>query len=146
MKLPVPARPLARPFTAALQRVLDRPADAVLRDYADFQVAWPRQLEAAQRGDPPPLTGVKVIDALAATMAAKAILGDNSLLAQIGDRLEGRPAVRSGESDVDEGAHAEMVANIEAAVRAMNRRPGDDARPIEVEQIDAKPIGVKVER
>ena len=64
MRLPIHSRPFALPFTKALQAQLDRPADAVLRDYADLQLAWVKAKAAAFRGDEPPLTGLKMIDAL----------------------------------------------------------------------------------
>jgi hypothetical protein len=69
-------------------------------------------------------------------------LGSDLMMAQVADRLEGRPAMRSGESDVDEAARAEQVRRIEEIVRLMNdrgsTRPGDNAREITV---DAAPSG-----
>ena len=137
MSLPVPVRPLARPFSAALQRALDRPADTVLRDYADLRIAWGRMHDAALRGDEPPLTGLKMIDALATACLARAALGSDTLMVQIADRLEGRPAPRSAEGDIDEASRAEMIAGIEAIVRQLNQRPvlarnGDEAKEVAV--------------
>jgi hypothetical protein len=138
MRLPIHSRPFALPFTKALQAQLDRPADAVLRDYADLQLAWVKAKAAAFRGDEPPLTGLKMIDALAVACLARAALGSDTLMGQVADRLEGRPAVRSGESDIDEATRHEMLASLEDIVREMNRRPGmerpsDAAKKIEVE-------------
>jgi hypothetical protein len=104
----------------------------VLRDYADLQVAWAKVRDAAVRGDEPPITGLEMVDALAVWALARAALGDDTMMVQVADRLEGRPAVRSGEADEDPEISAERARSIEAIVRLLNdpssTQPGDNGR------------------
>src|SRR5215831_900905 len=100
MKLPVPVRPQARTFTMALQARLDRPQCCATTRISRSR--GPKSAMPPCGGDEPPLTGLKMIDALAVSAVARAVLGSDLMMAQVADRIEGRPAMRSGESDVDE--------------------------------------------
>jgi hypothetical protein len=147
MRLPM-SRPFARPFTAALQRALDRPIEGVLYDYATLQESWERAREQARSGASPLINGPKALDALATAAVARAAMGSDTLLVQIADRLEGKPAVRLDEIE-DPSQRADMVSRIEAVVRAMNAprlQPGDDARLVEGQaEVETAPDSAKSE-
>lgn len=127
-----------RPGTDALQIVLRRPRDAILREYVEVTAAVERAaLRAREAQQDPSLPaglgegGPSGYLAVANTMVAKAILGDTGAAETIMTRIEGSPGKRKGDSDEEFERRAEMMQSLEAIVREMNRRTGDEAKVID---------------
>lgn len=128
-----------RPGTDALAIVLQRPRDAILREYVQLTAAFERAHLAARAAAEDPTLALGLGEggpsgylAVANTMVAKAILGDVGAAETIMTRIEGSPGKRKGDTDEEFERRAEMVQSLEAVVRELNRRQGDDAKVIEL--------------
>lgn len=125
------------PFKAALWLELLRPEAAVLHD--DEQA---RRFRAAQTGadagafvtpDRPSITGI------AQRVVASALRGDNAAISQIADRIEGKSGLRVGDEDPDDPQRRRQAAEIAESIirkltagRIAEKKPGDDAKVIDV--------------
>ena len=122
-----------RPAADVLWTRLLQPRGRVLREYRELLRTW-----ALSEADATPgafvalLDGASALDAIAVATVAKAMLGDPVATAQVFDRIEGKPTPRKLDDQEQAQSRAAMQASVEAAVRAMNRRPGDGAQVIDV--------------
>lgn len=127
-----------RPATDALAIVLQRPRDAILREYVEVGAAVERASQRARQAQQDPTLpdglgegGPSGYLALANTLVAKAILGDTAAAEHVMTRIEGSAGKRKGDTEESFERRSEMLASLEAMVRAMNARPGDDAKLID---------------
>jgi hypothetical protein len=122
-----------RPAADVLWTRLLQPRGRVLREYRELLRTWTlSEADATPGAFAAVLDGAAVIDAIAVATCAKAMLGDTVCIAQIFDRIEGTPAKRKLDEQEAGQARTTMISAIEAAVRAMNARPGDAAKVIDV--------------
>jgi hypothetical protein len=117
MKLPAPARPSLHPFSDALRRVLHQETGDVVRTYAEVLLLMRRAHDEAASGTAPSKIGITMLDAIAASAAVRAATGSDVMTSLIGDRLEGRVAVRPAEIE-DPQTSAERARMLEDVVRA----------------------------
>ena len=120
-----------RPAADVLWTRLLQPRGRILREYRELLRTWALSETDVPGAFAELLDGTAAIDAVAVAHIAKAMLGDAVLISQLWDRIEGRAGQRKMDDGEQGQARAAMVATVEAAVRAMNRRPGDEAKVIE---------------
>jgi len=126
-----------RPAADSLWTQLLRPRGAVLREYRELLRQWAMSEQDAPGAFASIMDGEPLVHAVAVAACAKAALGDASMIQMIYNRIEGTPRPAAVDEREAGETRATMVAAIEAAVRAMNARPGDNAQVIE--QPPAKP-------
>jgi hypothetical protein len=121
-----------RPAADVLWTRLLQPKGRVLREYRELLRTWSlSDADATPGAFAALLDGTAAIDAVAVATVAKAMLGDPVMIAQVFDRIEGKPTPRKLDDQEQGQARVQMVAAVEAAVRRMNARPGDNAQLIE---------------
>jgi hypothetical protein len=128
---------LRSPMKASIWLALLRPTKAVLHD-----VEMQRRFVAAQQG----LSAgefvapdVPAIVQIGNQLVARAMEGDMTAIAQIGDRIEGKAGLRVGDADEDDPARQKQSQQITEDImrrlvgkRLGEKKPGDDANVIDV--------------
>ncbi len=121
--------PLPAPVTQSIMLALLQPTRVIIDAYKARQ----RYYEDAEQGNAPMTDDeIPALIALGESIVGNAIRGDGASQALITERLEGKVGMRKGE--LDEATASTRVAvrtAIEAAVRALSERPGDDATVID---------------
>ena len=118
-----------RPATDAIVLALLKPRNVILRRYRETLAAMDQAAlgPALAFTDPTGRVfegdGVSAAVALGETIVAKAILGDTAAAQLVVDRIEGKAGQRKGDDDGAYEKRAEMMKNLEDAVRLLNSKP-----------------------
>lgn len=124
-----------RPASDALWSALLKPRDVVLREYVASITrvggteTAPVMLELMTPDGRPMGEGPSALHAMANTLVAKAILGDQQSAHLVMTRIEGVPAKRKGDEDSDK-ERAGLLADVMDLVERMYDRTGEHARVI----------------